>query len=69
MSNIKNTSECHTARRKPHSHIENSYQLVHKLNGLSIEENYELIFWMLSRYLRIYLRIWHWKVIRTDWAR
>jgi len=28
---------------KPHSHIENSYQLVHKLNRLSIEENYELI--------------------------
>jgi len=28
---------------KPHSQIENSYQLVHKLNGLSIEENYELI--------------------------
>jgi len=29
---------------KPHSHIKNSYQLVHKLNGLPIEENYELIF-------------------------
>jgi len=28
---------------KPHSHMENSYQLVHKLNGLSIEKNYELI--------------------------
>jgi len=28
---------------KPHSQIENSYQLVHKLNGLPIEENYELI--------------------------
>jgi len=28
---------------KPHSQTENSYQLVHKLNGLSIEENYELI--------------------------
>jgi len=28
---------------KPHSHIENSYQLVYKLNGLPIEENYELI--------------------------
>jgi len=28
---------------KPHSHIENSYQLVHKLNGLSIEKNYKLI--------------------------
>jgi len=28
---------------KLHSYIENSYQLVHELNGLSIEENYELI--------------------------
>jgi len=28
---------------KPHSHIENSYQLIKKLNGVSIEENYDLI--------------------------
>jgi len=28
---------------KPQSHIENSYQLIKKLKGLSIEENYDLI--------------------------
>jgi len=38
---------------KPHSHIE-SYQLVHKLNGLS-KKIMNLYLWMLSRYLRI----WH----------
>jgi len=28
---------------KPHSYIENSYQLIKKLNGSSIEENYDLM--------------------------
>jgi len=42
---------------KPHSHIENNYQLVHKLNGLSIEENYELISLDVSLFTNIPLNL------------
>jgi len=34
--------------------------------GYQSKKIMNLYLWMLSRYLRIYLRIWHWKVFRTN---